>query len=142
MVSARGLALHALVALERGRSERLKSALDGRGLAGRELAFAYELAHGVLRRERLLDAVLAGFAHRGLPKDPALRTVLRLGAYQLLFVSGMPSHAAVHETVALARNNRGFANALLRQLARAIRARSADSACERTELALAGDRSL
>ncbi|MCK5944058.1 MAG: hypothetical protein KAI24_18885 [Planctomycetes bacterium] len=141
MVSARGLALRALVALHKGRSERLRSELDGRGLDGRDLAFAYELSHGVVRRERLLDAVLLGFAHRGLPKDPTLLAALRLGVHQLLFVPGMPAHAAVHETVGLVRNNRGFANALLRKIAGAVQDRAADPQQPRTELALGEARS-
>ncbi|MFK7738973.1 MAG: RsmB/NOP family class I SAM-dependent RNA methyltransferase [Planctomycetota bacterium] len=130
MANARGLALHALVAFERGRTDRVREELDSRsrGVDGRELAFAYELAHGVLRRERLLDFVLTGFAHRGLPKDPQLLCALRLGAYQLLCVPGMPQHAAVHETVGAVRSNRGFANAMLRRLAGTLESRDADAA--------------
>ena len=93
MASARSLAQHALLALKRGRQTRLRAALEGAQLDRRDQAFASELAHGVLRRERLLDHVLLGFAHRGLPKQPALLTALRLGVYQLLFVPGMPAHA-------------------------------------------------
>jgi len=141
LVSARGLALHALVALHKGRRERLRSELEGRGLEGRDLAFAFELAHGVVRRERLLDHILRGFAHRGLPKDPSLRIALRLGVYQLLFVPGMPTHAAVHETVELVRQNKGFANAMLRHVAGAVRDVAADPARERQQLPLARERS-
>jgi 16S rRNA (cytosine967-C5)-methyltransferase len=141
-VSARSLALKALVALERGRSERLRSELEGRGVEGRELAFAYELSHGVIRRERLLDHVLLGFALRGLPKDPQQRVALRLGAYQLLFVTGMKAHAAVHETVSLiVRNNRGFANAILRRIANSVHECDPESALdELREVALPGGR--
>ena len=141
MVSARGLALRALVALHKGRRERLRSELEGRGLEGRDLAFAFELAHGVVRRERLLDHVLEGFAHRGLPKDPPLRMALRLGVYQLLFVPGMPSHAAVHETVEVVRQNKGFANAILRHVAGAVQDVAADPARPRHQLPLAPERS-
>jgi len=140
MATARSLALRALVALERGRSERLKPELDGHGLEGRDLAFAYELSHGVLRRQRLLDHVLTGFAHRGLPKDPQLKVALRMGVHQLLFVAGMPAHAAVNETVALVKSNRGFANAMLRHVAAAVASRPADDAKPTTELALAPER--
>lgn len=136
MASARSLAQHALLALKRGRQTRLRAALEGAQLDRRDQAFASELAHGVLRRERLLDHVLLGFAHRGLPKQPALLTALRLGVYQLLFVPGMPAHAAVHETVALIRENKGFANALLRRVAGAVADRAADPARPREELAL------
>lgn len=141
MVNARGLALHALTQLARGRAERLRDVIDGARLEPREMAFAYELAHGVVRRERLLDFVLAGLAHRGLPRDPQLLAALQLGAYQLLFVAGMPSHAAVHETVELVRSNRGFANALLRRLAGAIDLAAAD-ADDRRQLALGPTRAL
>jgi 16S rRNA (cytosine967-C5)-methyltransferase len=142
MTTARGAALRALVAVERGRSERLRAVLDEAGLVGREQAFANELAHGVVRRERLLDHVLAGLAHRGLPKDPVLHCALRLGAQQLLFVGGVPRHAAVNETVAMVRNNRPFANALLRRLADRIEDRAADPLAVTTEMALSPSRTL
>lgn len=142
-LSARSLALQALVALERGRSERLRSELEGRGVEGRELAFAYELSHGVLRRERLLDHVLLGFAKRGLPKDPQQRVALRLGAYQLLFLPNMKPHAAVHETVGLiVHSNRGFANAILRRVAGIVESRAPTSASDVKEVALPGDRTV
>jgi 16S rRNA (cytosine967-C5)-methyltransferase len=142
MFSARAVALHALLALARGRSDRLREALPSRGLEPRDQAFAFELAHGVLRRERLLDHVITGLAHRGMPKDPQLRLVLLLGAYQLLFVPGMPAHAAVHETVELVRGNKGFANAVLRRLADAVLARAADPALPTRELPLGPHRAL
>lgn len=125
MVSARSVALRALAALERSPDARLRDELDFAGLEPRDAAFAFELAHGVVRRERCLDHVLHGLAHRGMPKDPRLLVALRLGAYQLLFVPGMPRHAAVHETVELVRGNRGFANAMLRHLERSIVDRAA-----------------
>ena len=50
MLSARAAALHALVALAKGRCERVRDVLDGFGLDAREQPLAYELAHGVLRR--------------------------------------------------------------------------------------------
>lgn len=142
MVSARAAALHALVALEKGQTERLRDALDAARLVGREQAFAFELAHGVIRRERLLDHVLLAFAHRGLPKDAAQRCLLRLGAYQLLFVPGMPAHAAVHETVDLVRSNKGFANAMLRRVAECAQAHAADPDRPTEQLALSPTRSL
>jgi 16S rRNA (cytosine967-C5)-methyltransferase len=51
--------------------------------------------------------------------DPEVRTLLRLGAYQLAF-GGTPPHAAVGETVELAHPKvRGFVNAILRRVAEA-----------------------
>ncbi len=140
MVSARAAALQALLALDRGRSDRIREALDTARLQSREQAFAFELVHGVLRRERLLDFVLEGLAHRGLPADPSLRVALRLGVHQLLFVTGVPAHAAVHESVSLVRGNRGFANALLRAVARRVEARPVAADAATTELALGPER--
>jgi 16S rRNA (cytosine967-C5)-methyltransferase len=52
------------------------------------------------------------------PPDEATRSVLRLGAYQLVF-AGVAPHAAVSETVGLApKRTRGFVNAVLRKVAR------------------------
>jgi len=146
VVAARTAALRALIALENGRSERLREALDDARPSAREQALAYELAHGVVRRERLLDYVLSGLAHRGLPRDHSMMCALRLGAYQLMFADGVPAHSAVDETVALVRNNKGFANAILRRLAervedRALRAMNVD-ASSREELALGPKRVL
>lgn len=120
MVSARAAALRALISLEQGRSDRLRSALEAARPSPREQSLAYELAHGCVRRERLLDHVLSGLTHRGLPRDHPMLCALRLGAYQLMFVDGMPLHSAVDETVALVRSNKGFANAILRRLAERI----------------------
>jgi 16S rRNA (cytosine967-C5)-methyltransferase len=142
MVSARAAALHALLALEKGRHDRLRDVLERRGPRGRDLAFASELAHGVVRQQRLLDHVLGGLAHRGLPKDLALRCALRLGAYQLLFLGGVPAHAAVDETVRLVRTNRGFANALLRRLADRIEERPAAAGVGPDELRVRATRVL
>jgi 16S rRNA (cytosine967-C5)-methyltransferase len=138
MKGGRWLAQRALTALARGRSERLAEALDaaadgGDGVDAREMAFASELAHGVLRHERLLDHVIAGVATKGLPEDQALLATLRLGVQQLLFVTGVPARAAVHATVAIAPGSRGrggqaFVNAVLRSVARRIEARPAAAA--------------
>jgi 16S rRNA (cytosine967-C5)-methyltransferase len=142
MTSARAVALRALVSLAKGRANRLRAVLDLAPLEPREMAFAYELAHGVLRNERMLDFALATCAHRGLPEDPLLRSALRLGAHQLLFVAGMPPHAAVHATVALVRHNQGFANAVLRRLANMVEARAADAGKPLLEIALSPSRTL
>lgn len=92
------------------------------GLSGRDAGLATELAYGTLRQRRWLDAVLAACVDRPLERvDPPALDVLRLGAYQLL-VLGTPAHAAVAETVQLARRVVGegasrFVNAVLRRVA-------------------------
>lgn len=148
MTTSRAVAFRALLQLEQGRCQRVREALErgfrtpGERLPPRDTAFAWELAHGVVRNMRWLDAILATFAHRGLPKDPALLCAIRLGAFQLLMVPGMPAHAAVHETVGLLHRNQSFANAMLRAVARNLVDRPADPARATVEVALSPARSL
>lgn len=143
MRSARRAAWRALVALEREKVHRLETALDRRGLDRTDRALALQLARGVERSRLFLDAILSVLVDRGLPRDPLVATALRLGAYQLLELSRIPSYAAVGETVALLpAPRRGFANAVLRRLAGCVQARPADAALPRREVALGADRAL
>jgi 16S rRNA (cytosine967-C5)-methyltransferase len=90
-------------------------------LGPRDKALVHELVLGTLRRRGWLDHVLASFVETPARLAPAVRDVLRLGAYQLLFTR-VPSHAAVSESVDLARGREpraaGLVNAVLRRLAR------------------------
>lgn len=88
-----------------------------------DAALATELVFGVLRWQRLLDTLLARHL-RGprSPLDPEVRIVLRMGIYQLRFLERVPAHAAVHESVELAKragkiSAAGFVNAVLRRSA-------------------------
>jgi 16S rRNA (cytosine967-C5)-methyltransferase len=93
----------------------LGSALDRAGLGDADRRFATDLVYGTTRMRRACDALVDRFVSS--PPDPATRTLLRLGAYQLAF-GGVPAHAAVSETVGLAaRRVRGFVNAVLRKVA-------------------------
>jgi len=96
----------------------MAAALDRSALEGRDRALATELGYGTLRRLRSLDWAIAPHVSRPLERvTPRALTYLRLGAYQLLFTR-TPDHAAVSETVRLARGGeRGFVNAVLRSLA-------------------------
>jgi 16S rRNA (cytosine967-C5)-methyltransferase len=79
-------------------------------------AFALELFYGVLRNASLLDFWIACLRKGSIDVD--LRDILRLGLYQL-FLLGTPEHAAVHETVELARKSgRGLINGILRTAVR------------------------
>jgi 16S rRNA (cytosine967-C5)-methyltransferase len=65
---------------------------------------AHELAAGVLRRQSDLDARLIPLVRHGWGNvEPALREVLRIGAYQLVALDRVPEHAAVSTAVDLAR---------------------------------------
>ncbi len=97
--------------------------LAERGIRGRDAAFATELAYGTLRLRGRYDALLARTSTRPLDQvDPALLDVLRLGTHQILGMR-VPSHAALAQTVALAREEAGqgpagFVNAVLRAVSR------------------------
>jgi 16S rRNA (cytosine967-C5)-methyltransferase len=93
-------------------------------LSPEDRALAHELFYGVLRHRSALDWRLAACSTRrwGQVALP-VQTLLRLGAYQLLFLDRIPPHAAVHETVALAKvmagePDVGYTNAVLRALER------------------------
>ncbi|MGB0114110.1 MAG: transcription antitermination factor NusB [Ilumatobacteraceae bacterium] len=90
--------------------------LGSSGLGDMDRRFVTDLVYGTTRMRRACDAVIDRFITS--PPDEATRSVLRLGAYQLIF-AGVPPHAAVGETVGLApKRTRGFVNAVLRKVAR------------------------
>jgi len=123
---ARAVALEALAAVrERDAYANLvlPALLRQRRLSGRDAAFATELTYGTLRWRGLLDAVIDACTDRPLDRiDPLVLDLLRLGGHQLLHMR-VPSHAAVGETVTLARSGMkssaaGFVNAVLRKISR------------------------
>lgn len=89
----------------------------------RERAFARELCYGVLRWLPRLAAVLEQLLRRPLrERDVAVRVLLLMGLYQLLFLR-VPAHAAVAATVRVARGlpqpwASGLVNAVLRTFQR------------------------
>jgi 16S rRNA (cytosine967-C5)-methyltransferase len=84
-------------------------------LDDRDRRFVTELVYGTTRMRRACDALVDRFV--ATDPSPEVRTVLRLGAYQLHF-AGVAAHAAVGETVELAPvRARGFVNAVLRKVA-------------------------
>jgi 16S rRNA (cytosine967-C5)-methyltransferase len=102
----------------------LSAALDrAPALGAADRGLATELVYGVLRRRARLDRALDAFATRGTGGlDARVRTALRVGAYQLLFLDRVPAYAAVNETVEACKALGGagvgrLANALLRRLA-------------------------
>ncbi len=100
----------------------LPKVLRSKGIDGRDAAFATELTYGATRMRGFYDAVVAVAAKRDVDSiDPPVLDTLRLGAHQLLGMR-VATHAAVDETVALARQVNGigasgFVNAVLRRVA-------------------------
>lgn len=92
-------------------------------LSEADRALATTIVLGVLRHRARLDHALSGLLARPLDALPAaIRTVLRIGAYQVLDLERVPAAAAVFEAVALARRHghagtAGLVNAVLRRLA-------------------------
>ena len=119
----------ALAALQRCRRDRAWSSQVIDGIIreqlsdGREAALAARLCLGVLQNSALLDYYIDAFCTvRGAKLEPKLRDILRLGAYQLLFLDKIPVSAAVNESVSLSRSSgferaSGLVNAVLRRLA-------------------------
>ncbi|MGH9755597.1 MAG: 16S rRNA (cytosine(967)-C(5))-methyltransferase RsmB, partial [Blastocatellia bacterium] len=73
-------------------------------LSREDHALAQELSLGVLRWQIQLDFLIERYARRALDKlDPEVVVALRLGLYQLKFLSRIPPHAAINESVNLVK---------------------------------------
>ncbi|MHB1243365.1 MAG: transcription antitermination factor NusB [Gaiellaceae bacterium] len=96
------------------------------GLDARDRALARQLAFGSVQRARTLDHAIETLGKRPVGKlDPPVLAALRLGAYQLGFLDGVPRYAAVNESVELVRRARlesavPFTNAVLRRVGEGI----------------------
>ncbi len=116
---ARRCALEALTAWEdtsRYAADLLEEQARRMRLSSADRGLAQELLYGVIRNLYLLDELIDRF-RRGSIK-PQTQNLLRLGLYQL-FLSGIAEHAAVNETVSLARSyERSLVNAILRSAQR------------------------
>ena len=125
---ARYEALRILVRVEQDRAFAdiaLEHALDDAKLDPRDAGLCTEIVYGTLRWRRHLDWRLGPHLKRPLAKlDPWVRNLLRLAAYQILFLDRVPRWAAVDEAVSLARlkartpGPAEFVNAVLRALTR------------------------
>ena len=91
--------------------------------AATDPAFVRELVYGVIKNKYLLDHYLKQFISKGFNKLRISElSILRMGAYQILFMDSVPGYAACSETVDLAkkfaRGKEGFINGVLRSLDR------------------------
>jgi 16S rRNA (cytosine967-C5)-methyltransferase len=92
-------------------------------LDARDRGLATELVLGSLRLQQQLDFLIRHFAGREPTAATGVRIALRLGVYQLRYLDRVPAHAAVDESVELARAAGGdgpaaFVNAVLRKVDR------------------------
>jgi len=115
-------ALAVLCGAERGTFADSLLEAARREFEGRDSAFILELVYGVLRHRSLLDWTLDRFSANPLgTTDIDTRNILRLGAYQLLFLDRVPASAAVNTSTELAKEHgrkSGYVNGLLRNLQR------------------------
>jgi 16S rRNA (cytosine967-C5)-methyltransferase len=102
-------------------------AAEAAGLDARDRALAQRIAYGTVQRVRALDHAIETIGRRPVRKlDPPVRAALRLGAYQLAYLEGIPARAAGNESVELVRaagleRAVAFTNAVMRRLAEGIR---------------------
>jgi len=103
-------------------SAALRSAFAKHPLSDPDRALVTEIVYGVVRHRGHLDRALTRAAGKRLKDlDPKLHDVLRLAAYQIMYLDRVPDHAAVDRAVDLARERRGErgakqVNAILRKL--------------------------
>ena len=127
-MDAREVAMLTLNACQRqgGWSDgELKKQLSAAGLDHRDAALATQLCFGVLQNQMLLDFYLSKFSNIPLKRmEGKVLQILRLGAYQMLFLTKIPHSAAVNRAVAMTKlhckNPRaaGMVNGILRSLER------------------------
>jgi len=90
----------------------------------RDRGLAAEIATGVQRWRAVLDHLIAHFAKRAIDRlDPQVLEILRLSAYQLLYLTRVPAAAVVDDAVKLTgragkRSASGLMNAVLRSISR------------------------
>jgi 16S rRNA (cytosine967-C5)-methyltransferase len=90
------------------------------GLEQRDRALATQIAYGTVQRRDTLDYVASQLVRRPLRTlEPVVLAALRTGLFQILYMDGIPPHAAVDETVELTKRHSlggaGFVNAVLRR---------------------------
>ena len=92
-------------------------------LDSRDAGLTAELVFGCLRYQGQLDFLIDFYAGRPAKTEPGVRIALWMGIYQLRYLDRIPVHAAVSESVELAKQGRGkfsagFVNAVLRKVTR------------------------
>ena len=126
--SAREVALVTLTACEKQGAWSdlaLKKNIRAAGLDARDAALATRLCFGVQQNRMLLDFYLSKFSTVKLERiEHKVLNALRLGVYQIAFLTKVPVSAAVNESVELARRysrnprSPGLVNGILRSVAR------------------------
>ena len=123
-VPVRQLALDCLRELEGGTltiTSVIDRVIQDKNPSAADRRLLNELVYGTTRWRKQLDWVLKHFVDEGFRLPPRARDILRLGTYQLLHLDRVPPHAAIYETVELAKPKSRtvrFVNAVLRSVQR------------------------
>ncbi|MBA4542483.1 MULTISPECIES: 16S rRNA (cytosine(967)-C(5))-methyltransferase RsmB [Thermoactinomyces] len=125
--TAREVALDILIEYEERHSYSnllLNHALEKSGLDDRDKRLVTELVYGTIQRMNTLDWILNSLVKKGTGSlEPWVGQLLRLGIYQLAYLDKIPSRAAVHETVQIAKKRghkgiSGLVNGVMRSYLR------------------------
>ena len=125
MSESRQTAFDALIKTERqgGFSNlTLDSVLSKTNLDTRDRSFVSNIFYGVIERKITIDYQLEQYLSKPLKKlKPEVLVILRMGAYQILFMDKVPDRAAVNESVKLSRKNGcSFASSLINAVLRKL----------------------
>ena len=100
----------------------LKAQISRDGLSGPDAALCSRIVYGVMQHQMLLDFYIGAYCSQKPDHlQPPLLEILRIGAYQILFLDKIPDSAAVNTSVELAKLSKrgqasGLVNAVLRKI--------------------------
>ena len=123
--SARATALRVLVSCRNNGAwadAALKAQISRDGLSGPDAALCSRIVYGVMQNRMLLDFYIGAYCTQKPDHlQPPLLEILRIGAYQIIYLDKIPDSAAVNTSVELAKLARrgqasGLVNAVLRKL--------------------------
>lgn len=102
--------------------DAINTEITNSGLNGRDAALCSKIALGVMQNTSLLDYYIGCYSNTPVQKlDPRVLDILRLSAYQIIFLDKIPTSAAVNEGVKLCKEQvnpkaSGLVNAVLRRI--------------------------
>ncbi len=103
----------------------LKKEISAAGLDTRDASLVTAIVYGVLQNRMLCDYYIAHYSTVKIKRiSPKILDILRVGVYQIIFLSKIPSFAAVNRSVTQAKRDNpkaaGFVNAVLRNISRDV----------------------
>ncbi len=114
--------------------ELIEECVTGVAVSPQDRRFITQLVYGVIRRRGTLDALIKPFIRIPFHAvQPRVWDVLHIGAFQLTYLTHVPKHAAVNETVELAAHvgaarAKGFINSVMRRVAELVTDEFTDTA--------------